>query len=397
MVARIFPAIVAGLLLSFHSVAYADAAADQLKALQDHKALLDAQQGVIASQTSILTAQKAQIDAMYPAFSGGKNGDITSGSSLDTFHANLNAYNALTALAGRFCTWPEVETYPALVLSSDDLAAIATAKILKDQLDGLLADYKDALQTVAPKGERIALIAGAYAAATALTAVADLTRLFRTDQQVSQETVALSDADFANALSACAPRTFLLASSLATAALLTAPTPGSLWGKYEDAAQLRARAQAVQAEDEAELATIDKSKLTNRDDRKTFIALQASADRLKAILAAHANLDLVFLGSNDTTKEPNVLRLLRGEALLNKITTTPKIQILTANVILKGGFSIISKSIWRADRFYSRGGLVVSYRLMTPDGSVVKAGIVSQESLPQEVLFSEKRRDSSRP
>jgi hypothetical protein len=387
MFTRTTVAILTAYCLLFASFAHADSSADLLKQLQDQKAVLDAQKGVIDSQTGILTSQKALIDAKNPQFAGGKSGETTFGSSVDVFHANLYAYSALNTLAGKLCKLETLKNSTAIVLSSDDLASIAAASLLKEQLDGLITAYNAALNTTPPQGKRLAPLAAGYAAAMALSAAADFTRLFRTDQKVSQEVVTISDSDLANELSACAPQKFLLATSLAMPALLTqVPAVDSLWGKYMKAAALRATAQAVQIADDAELATMDKTKLPTPLDRSTFIDLQTSTDRLKALSTAHSNLDPLFTGSNDTTKEPNLLRLLRGEALLKKASESNTV-LLTASVVLKGGFSVVSQSIWRADKFYSRGGLAVSYRAVKTDGSVLAAGVLSEESKPAEVHF----------
>jgi hypothetical protein len=391
---RALAATAVGMYFLSATVLHAEDNTELIKQLQDQKALLDAQKGLIESQSALFTSQKSLIDAQYPQFPGGKGGGTTFGASVDTFHANLFAYGALNSLANRLCALPVFGNTPqVLVLSADDLDSIAATRLFKNQLNGLVAAYDDVLKTKEPEVTRVAPLAGTYAAAVALSSLADFTRLFRTDKKVSQESVTLSDSDLANEIAGCLDTVskqhkFLLASSLMLPALLVdSPDSASLWGKYEEAAKLRISAQKLKAEDDAELEALDKAKLTTKEDHKKFVDLKSSSNRLTALLTVQTNLDSTFTGVSDNTKEPIVLRLLRGEALLKQINNDPKPLLLTTNIVLKGGFSVVSQSIWRADKFYSRGGLAVSYRVENHDGKVLDAGILRAESAPSEVKF----------
>jgi len=390
MFTRVLVTIQAIPLLLFVALAHADDNADLIKQLQAQKALLDAQKDVIDSQSGILTSQKSLIDAQYPKFTGGKSGETAFGSSMDTFHANLFAYGALNSLATKLCAESHLKSASVVfVLSGDDLASVGVMRLVQDQLTELIDSYHKVIKEAPTTGheKRMAALAP-YAAAMALSSIADLTRLFRTDLKVSQETVNLSDADLANALSACGTDKFLLSASLATKPLLEAAhDDNSLWGQYKLATELRAQAQAAQLAADAEIATLDKTKPKNEAERKRYVELQTLSDRVKGLVTAQDKVETLFTGVNDSSKEPNLLRLLRGEALFKKINASPQASLLTATVVLKGGFSVVSQSIWRADKFYSRGGLAVSYRVLKADGSVVAAGVLNEESQPAEVHF----------
>lgn len=410
METRILAVLAVALCILSVPIAQADGNADLIKQLQDQKALLDAQKSLIDAQAGLLNSQKSLVDAKYPDFTGGKTGSMTFGSSVDAFHANRYAYSALETVATKICKLDVLKGKRVLLLSSDDLASIAADRLLMDQLSSLNKAYDTALKPTPPevelpptKGPYLA-VPGLYTAAIALSSIADFTKLFRTDQTVSQEAVTLSDSDLANALigtcvAAPAARAkptseataspaaepvqppFFLASYLSIPALLN-ENSSKLWKGYMAANNNRANALALQLANDVELSGMDKTKLTTR-----YVTLQASSAQIKALLATHAQLDTIFTGVNDTTKEPNLLRLLRGEALLDHFTKNKDTLLLTANIVLKGGFSVVSKSIWREDKFYSRGGLAVSYRVMDTKGTVIAANVVSAESEPAEVKF----------
>lgn len=394
MKTRALAALVVALCILPVPIAQAEDDADLIKQLQDQKALLDAQKGLIDAQAGLLNSQKSLVDAKYPDFTGGKTGSMTFGSSVGAFHANRYAYSALETVAKKICDSPALKDKNVLVLSSDDLASIAADRLLKNQIDSLRKAYDAALQSTPPTVERTpsmgqdrfsAFDPGLYTAAVALSSIADFTKLFRTDQTVSQEAVTLSDSDLATALSGCAPRKFLFASSLAIPALL-GEKQSLLWLSYLNANDLRAQALALQLKNDVAFSGMDKTKLATQKEREDYVTLRASSAQIKALLATHAQLDTIFTGVNDTTNEPNLLRLLRGEALLDHFTNKDTL-LLTANIVLKGGFSVVSKSIWREDKFYSRGGVAVSYRVMDKYGTVIAANVVSAESEPAEVKF----------
>lgn len=356
-------------------IAQADDNADLIKQIQDQKALLDAQKGLNDSKAGLLTSEKNLVDAQYPKFTGGKAGETTFGTSVDPFHANFYAYKALGSLAsdlaGALFKQTTLTDKKVLVLSSDDLASIAAYRLLKNQLDELNKAYEASLKLastptvdlVPPTTPSTSVLKTIpiYTAAMALSSIADFTRLFHTDQKVGQEAVTLTDSDLANALIHANPAKFLLATSLVIPELLDEKN-SKLWAEYNMANSNRVTVQALPSNMDANLA-------------KQFTAL----------LAKHTQLDTIFTGVNETTKEPNILRLLRGEALYNAYQTDNTVY-LTANVVLKGGFSVVSQSIWRQDKFYSQGGVVVSYRAMDKEGKVLAADILSKE-LADEVKF----------
>jgi len=363
---------------------------DAIKQLQDQKALSDAQKDLIKSQADALAAQKDLINAQFPKFSGGKSGEIAfSGSSVDSFHANLFAYDALSSLACKLAKNAAfADAKRVLLMSNEDLVSVVATRQVQYQIDQLVKDYKSLL----PEDIKfeVAITQLPYAVGTALSSIADLGRLFRTDQKISQENISLSDTDLANALIGCDPKKFVLPSSLSLSSyFLDAPNASALWNAYKEAGDYRSQVISKLKRARVELATMDASKLADKaGDRAKYIQLKTRADRIDSLLERHTSLDGIVLGVNETTKEPILVRLLRGEAIKNVVANkNEKAVLLTASVVLKGGFSVVSQSIWREDKFYSRGGLVISYRAQNPDGSVIASGFMSEESSPARVHF----------
>jgi hypothetical protein len=332
----------------------------------------------------------AAVAARYPAFDGGKSGSIAAASSVDGFHATLGAYEALQTLAQGLCALPPIRAAGKVVLrSDDDVAALLAYRQLMPLIDGLARDFRAALASVPEEGrfarESVGTVAG-YAGAAAFSSVASLGRLFRSDTKLAEESVALSDADLAAAIEACDLRRFVVVAHLATPEVLARPAAAGLRGRLQSLRELRGAADVAWAAAAAEVAAMERPRITlTREERKRYAVVQTVSLRLKALATTHDRLETALATVDDASGEPALLRLLRAEALENLLAAEPGAVLLSASVALRGGFSVVSQSIWRADRFYSQGGLAVRYRMEKADGTVLGTGLLTQESPAREV------------
>ena len=332
----------------------------------------------------------AAVAARYPAFDGGKSGSIAAAGSVDDFHATLAAYAALQTLAQGLCALPPISAAGKVVLrSDDDVAALLAYRQLMPLVDGLAREFRAALASVPEEGrftrDSAGTVAG-FAGAAALSSVASLGRLFRSDTKLAEESVALSDADLAAAIEACDLQRFVAVAHLATSAVMARTTTAGLRGRLQSLRELRGVADVAWAAAAAEVAAMERPRITlTREERKRYAAVQTVSLRLKALATTHDRLEVALAAADDASGEPALLRMLRAEALESLLAAEPGAVLLSASVALRGGFSVVSQSIWRADRFYTQGGLAVRYRLERADGTVLGAGLLTQESPAREV------------
>jgi hypothetical protein len=165
----------------------------------------------------------------------------------------------------------------------------------------------------------------------------------------------------------------------------------AFWASYKKAQDLRAKSEAKGPVEIAELSVIDKTKIAgaSKEDKATFVKLTADTARRAALIAIHDKIETLVNGANEA-KYPNLLWILRGEEAIKQFDAAKADEgvLLSASIIAKGGFSVVSQSIWRSDKLYSRGGVAVSYRVLDPKShKVLSTGFVVEESDVQEVKF----------
>ncbi|QJR16705.1 hypothetical protein [Usitatibacter palustris] len=377
------------LLASTLAIADTDPNAEEKLRLQQQKELLEAQK-------ALLDAQKALFDAQFPKFTGGKAGALTFGTSVDPFHATVNAQRALRLLGDRICTDKALKAAPTIVIVADeDLKAATAYRLAHRQLDVLVKAYESlAGDDKTPKTRSSPIAAGMAvpAFATALSSIADLTRLFRSDLKVSPEEVAVSENDLLSAIAACEGFAGKVKTSQTMTMKMLDEGQSTFWAAYKKAQTLRAEAEARGPVEVAELSVFDKAKIgaASKEDKAAFVKLTADTTRRAALITIHDKIETLVGGASEA-KYPNLLWILRGEEVVKQFDVAkaaPGGVLLSANIVAKGGFSVVSTSIWRSDRFYSRGGVAVSYRVVDPKNqNTLSAGFVDQESDVQRVKF----------
>ena len=118
------------------------------------------------------------------------------------------------------------------------------------------------------------------------------------------------------------------------------------------------------------------------DDTKSKTdSASSKKDRVTAVLIS-LDAMLTRLSTLDpATKVPGLVTILRGE-LAQGLLEIAKGHILSVKVVVKGGSSLKTSSIWRNDRLYASGGVVISYRISDAAslGKIESAGVLTVES-----------------
>jgi hypothetical protein len=101
----------------------------------------------------------------------------------------------------------------------------------------------------------------------------------------------------------------------------------------------------------------------------------AAPDKAKAATALLTRIDTFvsdLLAAEGTTEAP-LVSILRGEVLADAFKGNRP--VLSLKLVKQGGISMTTSSIWREDRLYVGGGVIVSYRFSEND-RLVRAEVI---------------------
>jgi hypothetical protein len=346
-----------------YAVAADGSTADKVKALQDLKDVLDAQKKLIDAQKDLLGSQKSLLEAEFPKISGGKEGTIEFKSGgADNLHAHVQTYQALSRAASDVCDKVNAslnDKESVVLLSADDIKMSGQYRIALSDLQSLQKMFEDAVgQKVAITGTGLEL----YGAAIALTTIADFTKLFRTNRTLYAESTTVADEELTNLVAQCIKRSVIYPAVQFDSAIASGTS--SFIDALHGLDVHRAKVDSLIMELSA------KEKRTPSDE--------ARLAALKTLAARHDKFVTAMAASDEANKTPILFYLLRGEIVANAVKSA-NIPLLTTKISKQGGFSMITSSIWRSDRFFSSGGVVVSYRLVS-NGQLRTAGSVPADS-----------------
>ncbi|WP_426176307.1 hypothetical protein [Massilia sp. TWR1-2-2] len=192
---------------------------------------------------------------------------------------------------------------------------------------------------------------------TLLNEIAQFTKLFRTDKAVSFTSTDLADDILFDLLAVAASDKLIY-----PAGSLDALLDGSYATDFARAVRTMTQCRSAQL----------KAPITSDKDKATVAAVDALATELAS--------------TDTTTRLPVLLSALRGELVKNSLAAANA--FLSVKVAARGGASLKTSSIWRSDRLYAAGGVVVAYRLTEKlDGrsnlsipKVLMADVITQET-----------------
>ena len=318
---------------------------DQIDDYNNKKDLIDAQK-------DLLTSQKALIDVMYPVISNlGKSGTITKGTSnIDPFHATTQTYQALHTAAEKVCSAIEIkDSEKVLLISEGDGVAVAQFKIINEQLKIINVKLAEEKNRDANIPRTLAVGTVLYSLAALSNSLASFTKIFRTDREFSSEVVEISAGDWESMLAGKCNKKLDTATTL-DAYLINQPS--NFLKTFHEVMTNKA------------VLENDKSK----------------ADMLKELSPSLTKLNELI--SNETSLK----KILRSEYLVGKVKTTPS--VLTTKVIKAIGFNMKTSNIWRSDKLYASGSVVVSYSIADSKGNLTDGGLIVEETELLEVQKS---------
>lgn len=355
---RIFYSVVFSLLFGVFPVAAgaadASATADSaLKELQDQKARLDAEKALVNSRKDLFEAQQNLLKAQFPEVQGGKTGALSIGTgSAYAIGAWAKVYERIDAAARTVCvSLGDLLTGKEPIITSDDEIRQTFRYTIGAQELALLLKEASAVTARPPttiKPEGLPPIASI---ATVLTSVASLTKLFRTDRTIRDEAVSVEDSALKDAVARCLSER-KIAFILPDVRML----PALLAGKSQFLTDLH--------------SLVDK-----RTSLDAMASDTAAPDKAKAATALLTRIDTFvsdLLAAEGTTEAP-LVSILRGEVLADAFKGTRP--VLSLKLVKQGGISMTTSSIWREDRLYVGGGVIVSYRFSEND-RLVRAEVI---------------------
>lgn len=321
--------------------------------LNDKKALLKA-------ESDLLEAQAALIKNEFPALPNGlgKTGQLTvETSERDKFHISARAAESFALAAEQIATAvkDDCKEGAVCVLMTDmDRAALLTYWDERGALERIGRGVESLLGKLKPKAT-IEAAPPLIALGAVLLQAAQLSQIVRTDKSLAFGEATIPDDLLFDQVACLLPKQILYPTGAMEGIISGNVTP-----------EFRKNLEAVLSR-RAELvaAGADNKKKEKAD------ALMKQIDELAARLTT----------VDAKTKRPVLLSVLLGEVVEGHLTTSSGRSLLL-RVISQGGSSLKTTSIWRSDRLYAAGGVVVSYRVADGDsaGTVRKAGVAIAET-----------------
>lgn len=311
----------------------------------------------LTQETALLNARTALLQAQWPQLAGGKEGKLTKDAGgVYELGAWNQVFERLGEAAGDICAavrnTPQAAK-PMVLLTATDSDTALRFRVADKELAAILAAIDRLVPPPQPGGAG-AMAAPLAALAAVLPSIISVTKLFRTDRALHDETVSIGDHTLAELVSDCARKPPALQVDYPAIAGLYAlsgakPTPFGMG--VERIVAARAPLQAV-VDDKANAAkSAAASALLARGDK--FVA------DLYTVPAAGGRAPIA--------------EVLLGEAVDGAVKGASA--VLLVGIVKQGGNSMVTSSVWREDRLYVGGGAVVSFKLID-QGQLAAAGTI---------------------
>jgi hypothetical protein len=332
-------------------------------AQDNEQAQIDAltkKKNILQLQSDIAKLEVDKQKNAFPKFDDdfGKKGALTIESAeRDKFHVTARSAEAFPIVASKLVEIVAAQPGPVVLLTDLDLAALAVYRAEKSKLDRLYERAQTILGKTPSKPKSLtpeAAGAAIMGVGSLLGEIAQFTQLFRTDKSVSFTESLLPD-NLVFDLVAMKSPSKIIYPTVQMDALIAGRIPSQFADEFSEVVNLG-------------------REITQLKDKKKEQQATAFIADLDATVIRLASLEV-------SSKQPILASVLRGELAKDAIDVA-KGRILTINVVTKGGTSLKTSSIWRSDRLYASGGLIVTYRLVAGDSTptVIDAGAIVSES-----------------
>ena len=316
----------------------------------------------LTQQTELLKAEVALLQAKWPQFAGGKEGKLGKGTGgVYALGAWDQVYERLGDAVDEICAalMSAKTNTPPVLLSAADLDAGLRYRIAAREQQAILAAIA---QLTAPVAAADPAKGGVGAMATPLATVAavlpslmSLTKLFRTDVALHDETVAIAERTLTDLVHRRARDAHALSLGYPAVAGLYALSGAqtTAFGQgVEDIINQRSAVQGV----------IDDKSNATKGAQAT--ALLARMDKFVA--------ELYTVPATAGARAP-IAEVLLGEAVGAAVKGSGA--MLLVAIVQQGGNSMITSNAWREDRLYVGGGVVVDYKLID-QGQLLASGTI---------------------
>lgn len=311
----------------------------------------------LTQETALLNARTALLQAQWPQLAGGKEGKLSKDSGgVYELGAWNQVFERLGDAAGDICTavrnTPQAAR-PIVLLTAADSDMGLRFRVADKELAAILAAIDSLVPRPEPGG--VAAMGAPLAAVGAvLPSIISLTKLFRTDRALHDETVSIGDHTLAELVGECARKPPVLQVDYPAIAGLYALSGAQLTPFGERVQRIAAARAALQA-------VIDDK--TNAAKSAAASALLTRGDKFVA--------DLYTLPT--AGGRAPIAEVLLGEAVDSAVRRASA--VLLVGIVKQGGNSMVTSSVWREDRLYVGGGAVVTYKLID-QGQLAAAGTI---------------------
>jgi hypothetical protein len=331
--------------------------ADAIAAAQQLKDLVNAQK-------DLLNAQKELIDAKFPRIQGGLPGEIKQGTgSLYNLGAVAEATQRLVSAAEGICAKVKSKEKPTKVVVAgiEESHALLQYSLAAIELGTLDDDTKALVGDVPTLRSTLPV----YAAGAAITMLTDFAKLFRTDRTIYNETVVLNKEILVDKVSLCmgidpTPWTVEYPRSKLDATVRQLDQD-PFWKRVSEVQHRRGDLARLIAQGAEANAT--------REAKDKAAKAQELTDRLAAFMKA-------VLGVDTVTSQSALGIILLGELVRSALVKPAR--LLVVHLPHQGGFSMVTKSIWREDRLYVSGGVIATYRVTDSAGNLIASDYVRE-------------------
>lgn len=315
---------------------------------------------VVTARTEAIKAENTYLKEQYAAFPDGygKKGTLTT-QETDKVRLAARTMEAMQAAAKKLVEKLELKKNPVPMVLMTDADRSSVPLYWSENITlGRLASVADSLtgRSVTSTNESTSILG----VGMLLSQVAQFSQLFRTDKSVAFTPTAL-------------PEEALLD-------LVSFEAGDKLFYPTADIDGILTRRPATDF-------TLQLAALNGK--RAALQAVNDPANKPKAtlVLSQLDALNTRMAAVDATTKMPVLFNVLRGE-LVSQYLDAAKGKILSVSLVAQGGASLKTSSIWRADRFYISGGVVLNYKVTGPQtGRILDTGSIATDSNFQRVTF----------
>lgn len=355
----------------FHTAAIAQAAPAAaapvdpiVEELKRRLAVLEAEKATIAGEVERNKARLDLFQQQFPVITGGNSGAIKFDTSKGAYAIGAweMVFQRMAEGASELCqsldgTFKGANLKEVVLVSEDDLQLPAAyilvsgeQKRLQFELDALLGT-----EVVKPSIGPAPAVAPIAAVGAILNSAVSIAKFFRTDITLYPEATTVNVASVKDEVAKC-----LSARQIAV--------------NYPALSSRHALLSSSGSEFLLQLQKLS----VDRQRAESKVLQMSPASRPASASPLFAQVDKFIgdlLGASAAPAEAPLLSVVRGEAI--QLGLANNVPMLMVGIPQQGGLSMITSSVWRSDRLFVGGGMIISYRLSNK-GTILASGSIAK-------------------